>query len=112
MIVDTREQNVLPIPAYLDEWLDPNSLPTSPQSCRVRIKVVRKALRAADYVLEGEEGAVYTSDSSKGAGIVERKASIDELADNVFSPARRPSFIKLLTRMSESFTHPCLLVEG
>lgn len=112
LIVDTREQNPLPIPGYLDEWLDPTSLPTTPQSQRVKIEVVRRGLEAADYVLEDDPGLLYTAEGTKGAAIVERKASIDELSDNVFSPVRRPALIRLLSRMRERWTHPCLLVEG
>ena len=73
----------------------------------------KAALKAADYMLDGDPGAVYVvQGGERGAGIVERKASIDELSDHVFNPQRRPSFIKLLTRMRECWRHPNLVIEG
>lgn len=112
IIVDTREQHPLPIPDVLDPFLDPNSFPTDPKGVRVIIEKQRRALEAADYVLADEAGTLYTSEASRGAAIIERKASIDELSDNVFAPHRRPSFIRLLTRMREKWSDPVLFIEG
>jgi ERCC4-type nuclease len=111
VVADSREQNPLPIPGFL-EILDPHNLPTKKASTVVKVEVVRRALKAADYVLEGNGGVVYTADASKGAAVVERKYSVDEVGENLFNPTRRPAFIRLLTRMRESWSHPILLIEG
>lgn len=111
IVIDSREQHPLPIPEVV-EWLDPTALPTSAKPVRVRIGLDKRALPAADYILEGDVGLVYTTGSGRGAGVVERKASIDELSDNVFAPHRRPNFITLLTRMKEQWRYPVLMIEG
>lgn len=111
MIFDSREANPLPLPGVLDV-LDPSVLPTNPRTIRVRIEPIRRGLEVADYVLAGDEGVVYEMANARGAAVVERKASVDEIGTNLFTPHRRPAFIRLLTRMRERWAHPQLLIEG
>jgi ERCC4-type nuclease len=110
--VDNREKAPLNFPAHLtilSRGVPPSHPPTT-QSLKIRFQ--NCTLPVADYVLDEEPGICYTDSLCVAAGIVERKASVDEIATNCLSPVRRPRFIAQLRRMRERWQHPLLLLEG
>lgn len=111
ILVDSREKEPLPFRQTLTTLKGVGN-PTSPQAQTVRLLIYRVTLPVADYLLGGEptpQTAYALGDN--GPTIIERKASADELADNIFNPSRRPAFERLLSRMRERFAHPLLILE-
>lgn len=111
VLVDSREKKPLPLPAYLDVLSQDRCWPQGPLTTTIRVLQTRRQIDIADYVLADEDGVMYLPDGSNCA-IVERKATLDELGENLFDPERRPHFENLLRRMQERCTNPVLYLEG
>jgi ERCC4-type nuclease len=111
ILIDSREKEPLPFRRTLTT-LEGVGNPTSPTARTVRLLTRRATLPVADYLLEADPSpqCAYAL-GVRGSTIIERKASADELADNIFNPARRPAFERLLSRMRESFSQPILMLE-
>ena len=100
IIVDRREKNPLPMPKSLEIWA-PGSHPLQPRSQVVQVVTVPKTLPTGDYLHGGSpEGCV-----------IERKASLSELCQNLCNATGRTRFLNELVRMKE-FRRPVLLLEG
>jgi len=111
ILIDSREKEPLPFRQTLTTLKGVGN-PTSPSAQTVRLLIRRVTLPVADYLLEADPSAQSAySLGVRGPTIIERKASADELADNIFNPSRRPAFERLLSRMRESFMHPLLVLE-
>lgn len=99
ILVDTREQTPLPIPANLTmqdpAWGGRMKLST------VRVDTVRTKLDEGDYALEGHRGLV----------LVERKASLREVAGNCLG-RDRDRFVSCLDRLRSACSHPTLMLES
>jgi hypothetical protein len=110
ILADQREQRPLPFPTTIDLA---TSLPSTHAVRKVAIRVERKRLTTADYILNDLEGVVYqaTSSFSPPCVVVETKRSLGELAGNVLDPTGRARFIKLLARMRECHAG-WIVVEG
>jgi len=115
IIQDDREKKPLPFPkrlAVLDEgW------PTHLKTYMTDLVVVRKTIPEADYLIEAATGvispAVFGGLKACPSVIVERKASLLELAQNLLrSRHRRQRFRDILTIMRDGWTYPILMVEG
>lgn len=110
IVADQREQRPLPFPATIDLA---TSLPSTHAVRKVALRVERKRLATADYLLNDLEGVVYsaTSSFSSPCVVVETKRSLGELAGNVLDPVGRDRFIRLLQRMRECHAG-WIVVEG
>jgi ERCC4-type nuclease len=75
----------------------------------VRILTQETRLPIADYVLGDEPGNTYFSYDTPSTVIIERKHSIDELAQNVL--ARRERFCEILEAMAEGARYPILVFD-
>jgi ERCC4-type nuclease len=96
--VDTRERKPLPFPAYLPVMVDPiRRTRTS-----VGLKTLRTKLETGDYHIVGAERAV----------VIERKASIDEVAKNVLTSVGRRRFTAELKRLNDCCQWPYIMFEG
>lgn len=100
ILVDAREKRPLPIPEYLPVW-DRVSPPHQPRAHTVRITTRTTTLVTGDYALEGYLDAC----------LVERKAHLTELAENLTTPDHA-RFIRSLERLRDSCRRPVLLLEG
>jgi len=109
ILIDKREKKPLVFPAAL-EILDPRALPTEQKAITVRLKTRAETLKTADYALADSPCNCYAL--SERSVIVETKRSIDEIAANCLSLSKRRNFVAQLTRMSESWRRPHLIVEG
>lgn len=110
IVADQREQRPLPFPATIDLA---TALPSTHAVRKIALRVERKRLATADYILNDTEGVVYTATSSFSppAIVVETKRSLSEIAGNVLDPVGRARFIKLLQRMRECHAS-WIVVEG
>lgn len=104
--VDDREKRPLPLPANI-VMLDPDTM----EPVAVKIHAVKKRLEHADYVID-PEGVPYWVPGLRGAGLIERKLSIDEIANNVLVPDRRRRFEAQLAAMRKMWAYPILLLEA
>lgn len=111
LVVDNREKRPLPLPRVL-KVLAGNAVPkTRPQWITLEVESTERRLEVADYVLEGNGGALYLGDGF-GAAVVERKGSIRELYNNLYGGKPRINFERLLARMNERFRHPTLVYDA
>lgn len=92
--MDDREKRPLPFPAFLPLGGGRNRT--------VQLLVRTTRLRFGDYCLE----------SHPTHAIIERKASLDEIATNCLNPHRKANFEKELLYLRENVPHPLLLFEG
>lgn len=111
IISDTREQHPLKFPTHLT-LLNPLKPPHARDTRVVSLHVIEKKLDIADYMLEGDKGAVYEAQGIQGCGVVERKMSLRELAVNCLDEKRSVKFDAQLAKMRERWVYPCLLLEA
>ena len=94
VLVDTRENYPLPFP-------DSVAVGSGPHRTRVFLRTKPAKLDAGDYCLE----------ASPSTCIVERKASRNELATNLFDPKDQPRALRAFKRLAEATTAPILMLE-
>jgi len=104
--VDDREKRPLPLPQNI-VMLDPEA----GKPVTVRIHAIKRRLEHADYVVD-PEGVPYWVPGFTGAGLVERKLSIDEIAQNVLIPDKLRRFDAQLAAMRRMWAYPVLLLEA
>lgn len=100
ILIDAREKRPLPIPAYLPIW-DYNSPRHKPTATTLAITTRTATLPAGDYALEGWEGTC----------LIERKAHLTELYENLVT-ADRTRFHAALARLASTTARPVLFLEG
>lgn len=100
VLMDDREKDPLLFPDNITV-LDPNYPPSRKVSKTVGLKVERTRLPTGDYILKSNPNGV----------VIERKASVDEIAGNIFPGRRRELFIEELERFRD-FDHAIILLEG
>jgi ERCC4-type nuclease len=99
LIVDTREQNALPL--KFADWV-PFLKPFSHgQTTSIRLHVVEAPLKTGDYAIRGLEHVA----------LVERKGSLRELAKNCLT-SDVARFTHCLERLGGECRYPLLMVEG
>lgn len=100
VLVDDREKRPLPLPKNLELW-DSTKPPHLRKQRIVRIHTRSARLETGDYLLAGYEDRC----------IIERKAHLDELDQNLVPAKKRQLFIEELTRL-QVCSYPVLLLEG
>lgn len=120
LLFDDREKTPLKFPETITVLRTPESPLPHLERTRLLIRAHQHRLEAADYVAAAlcEDGeptpapfVVYTSaDRPHSALIVERKASLAELAKNCLTRRGRDNFAHLLNRMT-AWELPVLLIE-
>lgn len=113
VVIDSREKKPVRLPAHLV------ALDSASRLTTYRVLTRSTQLSVGDYCLESpdpEKGIAGTSGSAiyatDKACVIERKATLPEIADNVLNPKRVTHFRRLLERMSTDFHHSMLVVEG
>lgn len=115
LIQDNREKKPLPFPRRIDllcpEW------PAKFSVAKVDIDVKRARVPEADYLIAQYPDLinpdVVTMEGFSKSIIIERKASVLELANNLLATShRRARLREILTVMREGWAYPVLLVEG
>lgn len=101
ILVDNREKRPLPLPETITVH-DHNSLPHTRATRIVHVHTKSTRLETGDYQLLGYEHAVC----------IERKASFDELDNNLHNSKGRILFLEELVRLRRDHARPILLLEG
>lgn len=102
------------VTVYVDDrekapFLFPNTLSirtTGRKSQSIKVKAVKKRLEIADYILTDDKANVYKADANPHTVIIERKHSIEEIANNV--GPRRERFCEILQLMADTHQYPIL----
>ena len=101
VLVDTREQTPLQIPAHMP-ILDPNKCPSNRVSLTIKLSTQSHKLDTGDYALLGYEKIC----------LVERKGSIQEITKNCLNATDRKRFIASLDRLRKACLYPYVMLEG
>lgn len=109
IIQDSNEKKPLLFPETLTT-LNDMVLPTSNSPSKIvklsvrkeRLGKAHKEMQRGDYYLEGYPGTV----------VIERKGSLDEIANNLLRPRSRNNFINELDYLQSRCVWPILLLEG
>lgn len=99
ILVDEREKKPLSFPEHI-VCLDDVKDPTSQRGITVRIRTQKRTIKTGDYCIDGH------------ASVVERKGSIDEIAQNLLTTDGRRRFTDCCKRLRDETANPLLMLEG
>lgn len=101
IIQDTREKLPLVFPHHLT-ILDPTAFPWDRRTFTATLTVQKQTLETGDYLLQGSEQVT----------LIERKGSLDEVANNCLTRDGRRKFAACCLRLRSSCSKPYLILEG
>ena len=99
ILIDEREKKPLTFPEYI-VCLDPTRDACHQSGITVRLRTQKRTMKTGDYRIDGH------------ASVVERKGSIDEIAQNLLTPDGRRRFADCCRRLRDETARPLLLLEG
>jgi hypothetical protein len=99
ILVDEREKKPFTFPEHI-VCMDPTREPWAQQGVTVRLRTQKRTMKTGDYRIDGQPA------------VVERKGSIDEIAQNLLTPDGRRRFADCCRRLRDDTPRPALLLEG
>lgn len=99
ILVDEREKKPFTFPEHV-VCLDPTRDPCAQRGVTVRLRTQKRTLKTGDYAIDG------------GTAVVERKGSLDEIAQNLLTQDGRRRFTDCCKRLRDTTDRPLLLLEG